>query len=140
MSLKDRCAAVAKKSGRAIEIDAPELGAGEKAHVVQFTVGERKHFSELFDRLRVKLPDGRFATPIDEQFRQLLPLVAVEPDGTPSFTGADDPGVLMVPTRLAERLINQAVSQSSEATVEAKKPSPTTPTSPSSSTSPRTSG
>lgn len=120
MSLKTRLAQLG--TARAVEIDAPELGEGQTAHVRRLTVGERIGFFRLFEHAREKLPTGEYRTPPVEQVKTLLPLVACEPDGTPSFAEVGDAAVDQVPAALAERMIVAAMEYATAPTAPATRP------------------
>lgn len=127
-TLIERTAALS--SAKAVEVDAPELGDGEKAHVRIMSIGEREAFNAALDAAREKDAAGNTLLSPDGQLKRLVPLVACEPDGRLSYSGPDDPGLLFLPAPLGERMIQRAIRAATLPSDEAKKPSGETPSSP----------
>jgi hypothetical protein len=95
-----------------ILIGAPELGDGQQAFIKHLTLAERILIDEIRSNKDLK---G------SEQLRAMLAIVAVNEDGSQAFDGPEDEAINLVPAALAERMVIDAIEESSPSISKAKK-------------------
>lgn len=85
-----------------VEVGAPELGDGCFVYARVLTIDEIALVHGIQKDTNLTTAD---------RYKQLLAMCTAEPDGSPAFTGPDDPTIGKMFLRLADRIIEVATSR-----------------------------
>lgn len=116
MSLRDKLGQL--KPGSAGTVQATELGEGEVVHVRLMSLRERSQYMAVVEDKNLSM---------DDRYKRLLPLCVCEADGSPVFSGPDDPLLASFTGLLADRVITEAGRLNFRGKDDPKAPSSSTP-------------